>query len=113
VISPLLANIYLNLLDKAVTRKNGKFSPHNVKIVRYADDFILMGRRIPQQCLDYLKGILTKMELKMLLLTLNGVLIVLDLQSEILLFQAKKEHYNFINLLLVQDFGGFLDHFQK
>jgi len=64
VISPLLANIYLNLLDKAVNRKNGKFSPHNVKIVRYADDFILMGRKIPQQCLDYLKEILTRMELK-------------------------------------------------
>lgn len=64
VISPLLANIYLNILDKAVNRKNGIFSKHNIKIIRYADDFILMGRKIPEQCLDYMNAILERMELE-------------------------------------------------
>jgi len=36
VISPLLANIYLNLVDKLVARMSG--IPEDVRIVRYADD---------------------------------------------------------------------------
>jgi retron-type reverse transcriptase len=38
VISPLLANIFLNLLDKAVKRIGGVFQKAGVKLVRYADD---------------------------------------------------------------------------
>jgi group II intron reverse transcriptase/maturase len=64
VISPLLANIYLHLVDKAVSRRDGKFHKYGVRIVRYADDFILMANKIPQHCLDYLKAILDKMELR-------------------------------------------------
>ena len=63
VISPLLANIYLNLLDKAVNRMNGMFKRAGIKIVRYADDFILMGRTIPDKVLNYLSGLLERMEL--------------------------------------------------
>lgn len=65
VISPLLANIYMDIVDKAVNRINGQFHKYGVKIIRYADDFILMGRRIPQKCLDYLKIMLTRMELSL------------------------------------------------
>ena len=64
VISPLLANIYLHLLDKAVNRKDGKFLKYGVKIVRYADDFVLMAKEIPNECLSYLKILLDKMKLK-------------------------------------------------
>ncbi|MCD4705240.1 hypothetical protein K8R66_04160 [bacterium] len=64
VISPLLANIYLNLIDKAVFRKDGHFKKFGITMVRYADDFILMGNKLPQSSLDYLKRMLDKMELK-------------------------------------------------
>src|ERR1035437_6518140 len=45
VISPLLANIYLNPIDKAFERsKFGNISQGSIHIVRYADDMILLAR---------------------------------------------------------------------
>jgi len=38
VISPLLANLYLDRLDKAVNN----LDPRNIKMVRYADDFVIL-----------------------------------------------------------------------
>lgn len=64
VISPLLANIYLNLIDTIVSRKDGNFFKYGVRIVRYADDFILMAKKIPQHCIDYLLSLLQRMELE-------------------------------------------------
>jgi retron-type reverse transcriptase len=45
VISPLLANIYLNLVDKLVNRMSD--IPEDVRVVRYADDCAprMHGRR--------------------------------------------------------------------
>ncbi len=65
VISPLLANIYLHLLDKAVNRLDGKFHKYGVEIVRYADDFVLMAKKIPQECLKYMNSMFEKMKLKL------------------------------------------------
>ena len=65
VISPLLANIYLHLLDKAVNRIGGKFHKYGIKIVRYADDFVLMAKNIPQESLDYVNWMFDKMKLKL------------------------------------------------
>lgn len=63
VISPLLANIYLHLLDRAVTR-NKLFKEHEVKIVRYADDFVLMGKRLAETVLQKVEDILERMDLR-------------------------------------------------
>lgn len=63
VISPLLANIYLNLLDKIVGKAESVFGQYGIKIVRYADDFVLLGKRIPQSAREYLNKILERMEL--------------------------------------------------
>ena len=60
VISPLLANIYLNLLDKLV-RTHKAFRV--VEIVRYSDDFVLLGRQVGEQVLTSLNYVLKKMEL--------------------------------------------------
>jgi RNA-directed DNA polymerase len=62
VISPLLANIYLNLLDKVITNRE-IFKKAKIKLVRYADDFVLMGKYISNSILRELKGILKRMEL--------------------------------------------------
>ena len=42
VISPLLANIYLHVFDRLITAEGGVYEKSNIRIVRYADDFVLM-----------------------------------------------------------------------
>lgn len=63
VISPLLANIYMHLVDRIVGNTNSVFQQAGIKIVRYADDFILMGKKITQEATDKLREILSRMEL--------------------------------------------------
>ena len=65
VISPLLANIYLHLLDRIVNDKRKLFYGMGIKIVRYADDFVLMGKRVTPQVVERVKGIVDRMGLKL------------------------------------------------
>ena len=44
VISPLLANIYLHWFDKLFHRADGPAHWANAKLVRYADDFVVLAR---------------------------------------------------------------------
>jgi RNA-directed DNA polymerase len=44
VISPLLSNIYLHWFDKVFYQTNGPGQRANAKLVRYADDFVVMAR---------------------------------------------------------------------
>jgi RNA-directed DNA polymerase len=44
VISPLLANLYLHWFDKLFYRANGPAQWANAKLVRYADDFVVLAR---------------------------------------------------------------------
>jgi len=46
VISPLLANIYLHWLDRRFYRPDGPGQWAKAKLVRYADDFVIMARFI-------------------------------------------------------------------
>lgn len=64
VISPLLANIYMNLIDRIVEGRS-LFSKFRIKIVRYADDFVLMGKTIPKEATDQLKMLLERMGLRL------------------------------------------------
>jgi RNA-directed DNA polymerase len=63
VISPLLANIYLNLLDRIVDNARSEFWKYGLKMVRYADDFVLMGKGIPEEAKKKLKELLDRMGL--------------------------------------------------
>jgi RNA-directed DNA polymerase len=63
VISPLLANIYLHLLDRIVSNTKSLFHKCGIKIVRYADDFVLMGTTIPDEVMKKLKTLLERMGL--------------------------------------------------
>lgn len=44
VISPLLANIYLHWFDKVFHRRDGPANWAQAKLVRYADDFVVLAR---------------------------------------------------------------------
>lgn len=63
VISPLLANIYFHLIDRIVNNPKSLFSQYGIKIVRYADDFVLMGKELPNVVAEKLQSLLTRMGL--------------------------------------------------
>ena len=63
VISPLLANIYFHLIDRIVNNTKSLFSQYGIKIVRYADDFVLMGKELPNVVAEKLQSLLTRMGL--------------------------------------------------
>ena len=46
IISPLLANIYLNKFDKRCNDPNGTVKQCKASLVRYADDFVILARYI-------------------------------------------------------------------
>ena len=65
VISPLLANIYFHLIDRIVNNPRSLFCKHGVRIVRYADDFVLMGKKLPEEVIEKLKSLLHRMGLSL------------------------------------------------
>jgi RNA-directed DNA polymerase len=83
VISPLLANIYLHLLDRIVNKPGSIFGRLCISIVRYADDFVLMGKHIAEEALNKLKSILDRMGL-----TLN--------ETKTKRIQSKQEPFSFL-----------------
>lgn len=62
VISPLLANIYLHHLDSFWVRKGYS---HNAKLVRYADDFVILCKGQTEFYLSELRRLLTNLELEL------------------------------------------------
>ena len=65
VISPLLANVYFNLLDRIVDNPKNVFQKYGCSIVRYADDFVIMGKTITEQVKTKLEDIIQRMELSL------------------------------------------------
>ena len=65
ILSPLLANIYMNLIDRAVSCMDGVFNKQGVRIVRYADDFVLMSKGKATAAYCYLQELLDRMELRL------------------------------------------------
>lgn len=90
VISPLLANIYLNLLDRIVNHPMSMFSQNGIKIVRYADDFVMMGKQIGTQIKDQLKSLLSRMGL-----CLN--------EEKTRTVEAKRESFDFLGFTIRYD----------
>ena len=56
VISPLLANIYLHWFEKAFHRPDGPAHWAKAKIVRYADDFVVLARYQTQRLRNWIEG---------------------------------------------------------
>ncbi|MEQ6117911.1 reverse transcriptase domain-containing protein [Reichenbachiella sp. MALMAid0571] len=66
VISPLLSNIYLHAFDQIVNNPNGRFAKAGIRMVRYADDWLLMGKYyFSKTILNYIDRIMTNMGLKL------------------------------------------------
>jgi RNA-directed DNA polymerase len=58
VISPLLANLYLHWFEKAFYRSDGPGRWANAKLVRYADDFVVLARYQSRQLVHWIEGLL-------------------------------------------------------
>jgi len=90
VISPLLANIYLNLLDRIVNNPKSLFHENGVKIVRYADDFVLMGKQMGDQIKEKLTSLLSRM----------GLSINVEKTRTV---EAKRERFDFLGFTIRYD----------
>ena len=90
VISPLLANIYLNLLDRTICKEGGFYAKRGIKIVRYADDFVLMGRHLDSEVLNRIISLLTRMGL-----TLN--------EDKSRMIDARKHSFDFLGFTFRYD----------
>jgi RNA-directed DNA polymerase len=58
VISPLLANLYLHWFDKKFHGEQGPHRWANARLVRYADDFVIMARYIGPQIRNFTESLL-------------------------------------------------------
>jgi len=65
VISPLLANVVLNELDRAWNEEGGPRRKHNARLVRYADDLVILARYIGEPLRDKLLECVTRLNLKL------------------------------------------------
>jgi len=90
VISPLLANIYMNLLDRIVNNPQGGFSRRGITMIRYADDFILMSKHINQEVIIEVHNYLDRMGL-----TINT--------EKSKLINAKEEPFDFLGFRVRYD----------
>lgn len=55
VISPLLANLYLHWFDKLFHRSDGPYQWANARLVRYADDFVIMARYVGHRITQFVE----------------------------------------------------------
>lgn len=60
VISPLLANVYLHWFDVLFHRDTGPARRYGAKLVRYADDFVVLAKRVEPDIPEFLESTLTK-----------------------------------------------------
>jgi RNA-directed DNA polymerase len=57
-LSPLLANLYLHWFEKQFYRSDGPGRWANAKLVRYADDFVVLARYQSRQLVEWIEGLL-------------------------------------------------------
>ena len=62
VISPLLANLYLHLIDRT-WKRHGLEQKYSARLVRYADDMVLLCARDTERSLSMLKYLLERLGL--------------------------------------------------
>src|ERR1700704_1901871 len=82
VISPLLANLYMNRFLK-YWRITGKRETFQAQVVTYADDFVILSRGRANQALDWTRQVMTRIGL-----TLN--------EAKTSIRQARQERFDFL-----------------
>jgi RNA-directed DNA polymerase len=82
VISPLLANIYMNRFLR-VFHERGKDREHRARLVSYADDFVILSQGCAGSALDWTRGVLGVIGL-----TLN--------ESKTCIRDARRESFDFL-----------------
>ena len=60
VISPLLANLYLHWFEKGFGRADGPGCWANAKLVRYADDFVVLARYQSRRLVNWIENLLER-----------------------------------------------------
>jgi len=90
VISPLLANIYLNELDREFGREDGTLRRSGARMVRYADDFVVLARYIGEP----IKAVVRD-KIKELGLTLN--------EEKTSIVRATRQSFNFLGFTFRYD----------
>ncbi|MBC8548208.1 MAG: group II intron reverse transcriptase/maturase, partial [Candidatus Brocadiales bacterium] len=55
----------MHILDQTVSNPKGIFAREGIKMIRYTDDFILMGRDIPDIIIDKIRDLLRRMGLRL------------------------------------------------
>lgn len=82
VISPLLANLYMNRMLKG-WRQTGRGAQFRAHIVNYADDFVILSRGKAEEALEWVRGVLGRLKL-----TLN--------EKKTCIRNARKERFDFL-----------------
>jgi RNA-directed DNA polymerase len=82
VISPLLANLYMNRFLK-YWRITGRCGVFRAQVVNYADDFVILSRGCATEALNWTRSVMTRIGL-----TLNEVKTSIK--------QARREQFNFL-----------------
>jgi RNA-directed DNA polymerase len=82
VISPLLANLYMNRMLKG-WKQTGRGEQYRARIVNYADDFVILSRGKAKEALEWTRGVLARLGL-----TLN--------EKKTSIRDARKERFDFL-----------------
>jgi RNA-directed DNA polymerase len=82
VISPLLANLYMNRMLKG-WKRTGRGEQYRARIVNYADDFVILSRGKAKESLEWTRGVLARLGL-----TLN--------EQKTSIRNARKERFDFL-----------------
>jgi RNA-directed DNA polymerase len=82
VISPLLANLYMNRMLKG-WRRTGRGEQYRARIVNYADDLVILSRGKAKESLEWTRGVLRRLGL-----TLN--------EQKTSIRNARKERFDFL-----------------
>ena len=64
VISPLLANLYMNRMLKG-WKRTGRGEQYQARIVNYADDFVILSRGKAKEALEWTRGVLDRLGLSL------------------------------------------------
>lgn len=82
VISPLLANLYMNRMLKG-WRQTGRGAEFRAHLVNYADDFVILSRGKAAEALEWVRGVLERLKL-----TLN--------EQKTSIRNARQERFDFL-----------------